>query len=300
MIIRDAIERYLQYLTVRHRSPLTVSTYRAVYDSFALFLEAEAVDEVCDITVHHVREWQMALVEADTAASTMRKRLSALRSWFTYMRREGWVENDVMAKVSTPKMPQRLPIFFRENEVEHIYDAGIFDDSFEGERDKLMLRILYETGIRRSELEHLTEDRVNLSDRSIKVLGKGDKERIVPINDELAQTIATYLQHKHALGSYDSQLLVDDKGRAITNSKIYTTVRKYMRPLSHADRVSPHVFRHTFATHMLNEGADIMAIKELLGHASLDATQIYTHVTREHLKTAYKHAHPRAQRQNRQ
>lgn len=292
--VRHAIASYLEHLTTeQRRSPKTIVTYRTVLDDFAHYLEQQDLRNVAEITSNEIRDWQAEHAEAGDAANTILKRLTILRSWFTYMRRQEWVKKDVMAKVSKPKRPHTLPIFFREKEVEKIYNAGLFHDDFEGERDKLLLRILYETGVRRSEVVGLTEASADLGNLGIKVLGKRNKERIIPIENELAQSIQNYLDHKHQLPQYDEQLFVDANGKAISDKKVYSLVKKYMGPLSTAERVSPHIFRHTFATQMLNEGATINAIKELLGHASITTTEIYTHVTREHLKDVYKHAHPR-------
>lgn len=290
----SAIKAYLDYLaTEQRRSDNTISTYRIIFDDFERYLTAHDIKSVADITSHDIRNWQVGHTEAGDSPNTILKRLTALRSWFTYMRRQRWVKQDVMAKISNPKRPRPLPVFFREKEVEKIYNADLFADTFEGCRDKLLLRILYETGIRRSEVLGLTEAGVDFNALTIKVLGKRNKERIIPIEEELARSIREYLQLKHQLPQYDQKLFVNGNGCAINSGKVYTIVRKYMTLLSNADRISPHVFRHTFATQMLNEGANINAIKELLGHASLNATEIYTHVTREHLKEVYKHAHPR-------
>lgn len=295
MKIEEAIESFIRYLTSeKRRSPLTVQTYNIVLRDFQDFLSKAEIFSIEDIQVRDIREWQMQHSERGEAATTIAKRISTLRSWFSYLRRHQWYESDIMAKITTPKKPKRLPIFFKEKEVEQIYNDGFFPNDFEGERDKLMLRMLYETGVRRSELVGITEAGVDFSSHSIKVLGKRNKERIIPIEKELEQNILRYLALKHEMEHYDDVLLVDGKGEGITVSKVYTTVKKYMTQVSHADRVSPHIFRHTFATQMLNEGANIDAIKELLGHASLNSTEIYTHVTREHLKEAYRHAHPRA------
>lgn len=295
MKTEEAIARYLSYLqNEKRRSRLTVETYRTVLDDFMGHLDKAEIYDIEEITTRDIREWQMQHSERGEAASTIAKRLSALRSWFSYLRRAKIYSHDIMAKITSPKRPQTLPVFFKEKEVERIYDADIFGDDFEGERDKLMLRMLYETGVRRSELVGLTEKSVDLSGKSIKVLGKRNKERVIPIENELVQNIERYLALKKQIESCDEALFVSKKGKAIGSNKVYTTVKRYMTPLTNADRISPHVFRHTFATHILNEGADINAIKELLGHSSLNATEIYTHVTREHLKEAYKHAHPRA------
>lgn len=299
MKVRKAINAYLEHLaTEQRRSPNTVTTYRTVFEDFARFLENQGINRVEEITAHEVREWQAFHAENGDATNTILKRLTSLRSWFTYMRRQKWVKTDVMAKISNPKRPRSLPIFFREKEVEKIYNADLFSDDLEGERDKLLLRILYETGVRRSEAVGLTEASVDLSNLSIKVRGKRDKERIIPIEEELAQSIRTYLDHKHQLPEYDLSLFVNVDGKAINYNKVYAIVKKYMSLLSNADRISPHIFRHTFATQMLNEGASINAIKELLGHASITTTEVYTHVTREYLKDVYKHAHPRVTRKS--
>lgn len=297
--VRNAINAYLQYLeTEQRRSQNTVITYRTVFDDFARILDEQGITKVNEITSREVRDWQAMHAESGDATNTILKRLTALRSWFTYMRRQKWVKTDVMAKISNPKRPHALPIFFREKEVEKIYNDNLFPDNMEGERDKLLLRILYETGIRRSEAVGLTEASVDLSNLSIKVRGKRDKERIIPIEEELAQGIRNYLERKHQLPAYDESLFVNADGSATNYNKVYAIVKKYMSLLSNADRISPHIFRHTFATQMLNEGASINAIKELLGHASITTTEVYTHVTREYLKDVYKHAHPRVARKS--
>ena len=203
-----------------------------------------------------------------------------------------------MAKVSAPRQPKRLPIFFKEGELEHLYDEGLFPDDFIGRRDRLMLRMLYETGIRRSELAGLKVQEVDFSSLTIKVLGKRNKERIIPIESELAHNISEYIALKEQEKGASEWLFVGRKGGQITPQDIYLTVKKYMPLLSNADRISPHVFRHSFATHILNEGGNIQAIKELLGHEKLETTEIYTHVTREHLKEVYSTAHPRARKKS--
>lgn len=291
---RNAIKKYLEFLsTEQRRSVNTIITYNSIFEDFARYLDENNVKTVSEITSHNVRNWQAMHAEAGDAPNTLLKRLSVLRSWFTYMRRHKMIKQDVMAKISNPKRPHPLPVFFREKEVEKIYNSDLFPDTFEGERDKLLLRVLYETGIRRSEAVGLTEAGIDLNNLTIKVLGKRNKERFIPIEEELANSIRIYLEHKHRIPQYDANLFVKENGVAINSTKVYAIVKHYMSILSNADRISPHVFRHSFATQMLNEGANINAIKELLGHASLKATEIYTHVTREHLKEVYKHAHPR-------
>lgn len=294
VIIEEAIARFVEYISHERRLAAgTVQNYTNDVESLAHYLSTLGISKIEEVSAREVREWQMQQMEVDSAATVNRK-LSSLRAWFRYLRKQQWVQTDVMGKVSSPKVKKKLPVFFRENDVEKIYQAEMFDDSFEGQRDKLLLRMLYETGMRRSEIVGLTSASIDLSAMTIKVLGKRNKERIIPIENELAHNIKCYISLKDQIASDTDYLFVNRKGKPISAAMLYNIVRRYMAPISNADRVSPHVFRHTFATHMLNEGANIDAIKELLGHTDLSATEVYTHVTKEHLKESYKHAHPRA------
>lgn len=296
--IEEAIQRFADHITVeRHLSPTTVRYYVREAEDFAQYLASQEVTDIEKIEPYDVRDWLMVQMEKNSPA-TVKKKLAALSAWITYLRKNKYLARDIMVSVSIPQQPTRQPIFFRESEVEHIYD-DIYPPTYEGALAKLVLRMLYETGMRRSELASLTVQDVNLSKLTIKVLGKGSKERIIPIENELAHNISQYLALRDEKMAEEKaadsrRLLINSKGRPVSDSMIYSIVEQYMPTLSNADRVSPHVFRHTFATHMLNEGADINAVKELLGHSSLDSTEIYTHVSRERLKETYKHAHPRA------
>lgn len=296
--IEEAIQRFADHITVeRHLSPTTVRYYVREAADFAQYLASQEVTDIEKIEPYDVRDWLMVQMEKNSPA-TVRKKHAALSAWITYLRKNKYLARDIMASVSIPQQPTRQPIFFRESEVEHIYD-DIYPPTYEGALAKLVLRMLYETGMRRSELASLTVQDVNLSKLTIKILGKGNKMRIIPIENELAHNISQYLALRDEKMAEEKaadsrRLLINSKGRPMSDSMIYSIVEQYMPALSNADRVSPHVFRHTFATHMLNEGADINAVKELLGHSSLDSTEIYTHMSRERLKETYKHAHPRA------
>ena len=302
--VEAAIQCFADYVNTERRLAESTSRYYVgEVVRFGKYLESLQVDELEEVEAVHVREWQMSLMASGEAVGTVLKQIAALRAWFKYLRRQGYLDRDIMAKITPPKSPKRLPVFFRENEVERIY-SDMFPDTYDGEVEKLVLRMLYETGMRRSELAMLRLGSIDLSARSIKVRGKGNKERIIPIENELAQNISRFLalrsskmeELKAANEQYEEtdRLLVNGKGRAVSDGMIYMIVKRYMSPISTAERTSPHVFRHSFATHMLNEGANIDAIKELLGHSNLGTTEVYTHVAREHLKETYKHAHPRA------
>lgn len=294
MKIQEAIERFHDYIaTERRMSAGTVRNYIDDLHDFAGWLGAMEIDNLDEVTAREVREWQMEHMDRGEAPGTVKRRLSSLSSFFRFLRRHGFFDADIMSKVSAPRQPKRLPVFFKEGELEHLYDEGLFADDFIGQRDKLMLRMLYETGMRRSELAGLREASVDFSSMTIKVLGKRNKERIIPIESELSHNINQYLALKREEMGESEWLFVKKNGLPITPNDVYVTVKKYMPQLSNADRISPHVFRHSFATHILNDGGNIQAIKELLGHADLATTEIYTHVTREHLKEVYRHAHPR-------
>lgn len=297
MRVDEAIERFHNYIANERRMASgTVHNYTDDLRDFSQWLAAQGITELGEVTAREVRSWQMDHMDRGENPGTVKRRLSSLSSFFRYLRRHGLFDTDIMAKVSAPRQPKRLPVFFKEGELEHLYDDGLFADDFMGRRDRLMLRLLYETGIRRSELAGLRVSAVDFSSMTIKVLGKRNKERIIPIESELAHNISEYLALKEQEKGASEWLFVGRKGRQITVQDIYNTVKKYMSSLSNADRISPHVFRHSFATHILNEGGNIQAIKELLGHADLATTEVYTHVTREHLKEVYGQAHPRARK----
>ena len=304
MKIDEAIQLFTAYVTAEKRLAAgTVSYYVGEVERFGQYLKSQQIEDIEDIDTRDIRAWQMGLLEAGDAPGTVTKKLAALRAWFKYLRRQKLLNKDVMAPVKPPKAPKRLPVFFRESEVERIY-GDIYPHTYDGEVHRIVLRILYETGMRRTELSALTLSGIDLGALTIKVRGKRNKERFIPIEPELAAGLKRYIELREAqldslrdiaaCRAMTDRLLVNSTGRPLSAGMIYIIVKRYMPSLSDAERTSPHVFRHTFATHMLNEGANIDAIKELLGHSSLAATEVYTHVTREHLKESYKHAHPRA------
>lgn len=300
MNINDAISSFLLYISSERRlSVNTVTRYEIGLRQFGGFLSDKfQIADVEDISHLEVREWQISLSDNGAAAATIKCNLVIVRSFFKYLRRQGIITSDIMAKVVSPKMPKHLPVFFTEKETEKIYDSMNFTDDFEGQRDQLLLRLLYETGIRRAETVGLKESSVDFSAKTLKVLGKRDKERIIPLENELLCNIKCYFSLKETNNLDSEFFFVKSNGKPFSASDVYDTVRKYMTLWSHADRISPHVFRHSFATHMLNEGADISAIKELLGHTDLAATEVYTHVTRQHIKDVYSHTHPRASKKS--
>lgn len=297
MTIAGSIASFTDYISNERRySPHTVAAYSTDLAEFSAFLSRCDIDDVQEVSTMEIREWQMELMSEGVKPRSVARKLASLRSWYKYLRRMKYVRGNPFANVSPPKLDKPLPIFFRESESEKIYDLPTPpDDDFAGNRDLLILQVFYETGMRRSELLTLKVSSFDFSARTVRVLGKRDKERIIPIEAELIKKVRHYLSLRERVeGLSTDRFFITPKGEAMSIYQINKVVKGYMSQLSNANRISPHIFRHSFATHMLNEGADINAVKELLGHADLSATQIYTHVTREYLKETYRHAHPRA------
>ncbi len=295
MNIDSAIDAFVLYIkTERRLSERTVKAYSDTLALFANYLaDTFSIDDIAGVSHREIRDWQMLLAEHGYSPNTQRTMLTTVRSFFKFVRRQGWCDTDVMAKVTTLRLPRRLPVFYTEKETEAIYDSTKFTDDFEGRRDQLLLQLLYETGMRLSEVTGLKESSIDFFANSVKVLGKRDKERIIPLENEILHNIKCYFSLKRENGISSEVFFVRGDGTPFTKHDVSKTVKKYMLPVSKADRVSPHIFRHSFATHLINEGADINAIKELLGHSDLSATEVYTHVSRQHLKETYKHTHPR-------
>ena len=300
MTVAEAINAFLQYIkTERRLSERTVNEYDNELHLFAAYLQERwGYTDLASVTHLEIRDWQASLAERGVKANSIKTKLVVVRSFYKFLRRQGYVTADIMSKIVTPKVPKRVPVFFTEKETRHIYNNLNFPDSFEGRRDQLLLRLLYETGMRRAEVVGLTEKSVDFAANSLKVLGKRDKERIIPIENELAHTIKCYFSLKEQEVGPTEAFFVRLDGTPFKPYDVAKVVKQYMTAISHADRISPHVFRHSFATHLLNEGADIGAIKELLGHSDLSATEVYTHVSRQHIKESYKHAHPREKRKD--
>jgi integrase/recombinase XerC len=243
-----------------------------------------------------VRSWLVTLSQADLSSPSINRKVACLRSFFKFLLKEGAITKNPMQKVRVLKTAKKLPQFVDEKEMQSLLDRTGFDDSFSGLRDQLVLELLYGTGMRLAELISLDEKRVNLRDRTLKVLGKRNKERVIPFTDSLAALITAYI-HKTVAEFPDkpkSPLLLTDQGQPMYPMFVYRLVKKYLQLTPSVEKKSPHVLRHTYATHLLNQGAEINAVKDLLGHSSLAATQVYTHNSIEKLKKVYQQAHPKA------
>ena len=293
------LERFIRYIEHEKRySPHTVSAYQSDLEQFFHYLNhpEQTVSHPSEVTYQHIRSWMVHLMEDVTARSVNRK-IATLRKYFKFLMREGLISSNPASKVQSPKIKKQLPVVVEDEKLNAMLNSTeAFTDDFAGTRDKLVIEILFGTGIRLAELVDLKEDDVDLYGSTIKVLGKRNKERIIPINHELSELLKRYLALKKSenFDNNSSTVIVTNKGTEAYPKLIYLIVQKYLSYISTQDKKSPHVLRHTFATSLLNRGADLNAIKELLGHANLSATQVYTHNSVERLKSIYKQAHPKA------
>ena len=292
------INQFLNYLRYeRNSSPQTVQTYEESLREFESYislrdsrLSLQAVD--ADL----IRDWMESLMDKGNTASTINKKLSALRSFYRFSLKRKLVEKDPAHGIVGPKKSKPLPRFLRESEMDHLLDRLEWDNKFKDVRARTILLLFYEAGLRRSELTGLNDADIDFGSRQLKVTGKRNKQRIIPFGQELADALNQYLEaRREQFGLREnSALFLSDKGERMTGSQVYLIVHRYLTLVTSLKKRSPHVLRHTFATAMLNNGAGLESIKKLLGHESVDTTEIYAHTTFEQLKRIYKEAHPRA------
>ena len=290
-------ESFLKYLRFeKNYSDDTIVSYGTDLSKFEEYFKT--VDENLDfaaVDADIVRGWVLSLMEGGCTATTVNRKLSSLRSFYRYLLRQGVVSVDPLMKVTGPKKKKPLPVFVKDADMSRLLDDTAFDAGFEGVRDRLILEMFYETGIRRSELINLTDADVDLYAKQIKVTGKRNKQRLIPFGDELKEDIEAYLSaKKDFLPDGGEAFFVRKNGKALYPYLVYLLVKRNLSKVVSLKKRSPHVLRHTFATSMLNNHAELEAVKELLGHESLTTTEVYTHTTFEELKKVYEQAHPRA------
>jgi integrase/recombinase XerC len=293
MNLQTAHDSFLEYLRYEKRfSNHTLVAYSNDLRQFYKYcLQVYEVGELSDISHVLVRSWVVKMMEEDITPRTINRKITALKTFYKYLLRQGIVKLNPMLKVQAPKSSKRLPVFVEKEKMDLLLDKVIFREGYSGLLHKLIIELFYGTGMRLSELIGLKENDVDLGSCQLKVLGKRNKERIIPFNKELKTRIGDYLKVRQGSSEF---LLLDEKGKKLNEKFVYGLVKSYLSQVTTIDKKSPHVLRHTFATHMLNNGADLNAIKELLGHANLAATQVYTHNTVEKLKNIHKQAHPKA------
>jgi len=291
-------ESFLQYLLIeKGYSSHTIRSYQNDLDQFFTFMEKQGSPGIpSEISSHDVRAWIVSMMENNISAASVHRKISCLRVFFKYLRKEGIIHHDPMDKVVLPKRKKKLPVFVEEEALDNLLDKFEFGSDFPGVRNRTIIEMLYLTGMRRAELVGLKKGDVDLSAATIKVTGKRNKQRIIPIVKSFIMRLEEYLKVRDDLLASDDEewFFITNRGNKLYDKYVYNTVKCYLTMVTTVEKRSPHVLRHTFATHMLNHGADLNSIKELLGHANLSATQIYTHNTFEKLKKVYKQAHPRA------
>lgn len=294
-MVRESFFDHLLY--EKRYSSHTIEAYRCDLSQFQSYLnDIYEVNDEKQITYAMIRSWLASLIESGVSPRSVNRKLSSLRTYFKYLLRLDLIDvNPVQLSVSL-RTPERLPSFATKREMEKML-TSINEESFGGKRDLMVLQIFYNTGIRLAELETLKEKDIDFYSNTIKVTGKRNKQRIIPVSSLLSQKLKSYLalRDTYALPGVD-ELIINDHGARAGRNFIYSLVKKYLTQAGVTGAKSPHVLRHTFATLMLNEGADLNAIKEILGHSSLASTQVYTHTNVEKLKTIYKQAHPWAQK----
>lgn len=293
-----SVTSFLTYIEHEKRySPHTVLAYRTDLLHFTAFLDKSYEMKPEEAKYVHIRDYMVQLSEEHLGANSIGRKLSSLRSFYKFLYRRKVIAASPMSMIRAPKVPERLPVFIDDEKLDHLLDSGeFFDDTFPSVRDKMVIEVLFGTGMRLAELLGLRITDVDFYEGTVKVLGKRQKERIIPITKGLANQLKGYIELKSLqdFNNKSDDLFVTNKGSKVYPLFIYKIVNSYLTFVSTQEKRSPHVLRHSYATSLLNRGADLNAIKELLGHASLAATQVYTHNSIERLKTIYKQAHPKA------
>jgi integrase/recombinase XerC len=292
------LQSFLDYLRFEKRySQHTLIAYQNDLEQFFAYLHQQFQSpSLTEITHGYVRSWLATLKEEKITAKSINRKISTLKSFFKHQLRAGVVTITPMSSVVSPKISKRLPEFVSEGDIKTLFAYLPFPDNWRGATDRLLLQLFYETGMRLSELVNLKDAQLDFSKKVIKVLGKGNKERVVPVNALLIDSMKAYQQAKKREIENPNLVyfFILENGKKLYPKYVYLAVNQYLSQVTTLNKKSPHILRHTFATHLTNNGADLNAVKELLGHSSLAATQIYTHNTIEKLKEAHKKAHPKA------
>jgi integrase/recombinase XerC len=274
----------------------TITGYKLDSGQFATFLEQYCLTSITEVRHTHVRAWIMHMMSHELTTRSINRKLSCLKTYFKLLQKHGYITINPMAKVTNPKIAKRLPAIVPERNLEQLFDQMEWGNDFASVRDRTILETFYTTGMRCGELIGLKIYDFNQATQQVKVLGKGNKERLIPYGRKLADQLRGYIEMRAMTFPQNrlEALFLDDKGKPVKKAKVYLTVKKYLSFVTTQEQRSPHVLRHSFATHLSENGADLNAIKELLGHANLSATQIYTHNSIERLRKVYEQAHPKS------
>lgn len=293
------VDSFINYLQFEKRSsPHTVEAYERDLRQFGEFLELSFEQSDLAIVGHtEIRAWIIDLVEQGLSTTSVNRKIATLRSYYKFLLRQGVIQKDPTYKLKSLKNPKRLPEFVQEKSIQDVLEEDVYEDGFEGHRDRMIMEFLYLTGVRLSELTGLKWADLDFHSEQVRVLGKRKKQRVIPLSKGLIQNIISYkkvFEESFPNSGQNPYFIVTNSGKQSYPMMVYRTVRKYLDLFAQTSKRSPHVLRHTFATHLLNKGADLNAVKDLLGHANLAATQVYTHNSMEKLKAVFEQAHPKA------
>lgn len=293
------IASFLEYLQFEKRySRHTIVAYQTDLEQFFFFLrnQYDEIPGLKQINSMFIKSWlaDIKQKQANISAKSLNRKISTLKSFFKFQLKTGEIEKSPMASIISPKTSKRLPVYIEEKEMHTLFEYVEFPDSWQGRTERLVMQLFYQTGIRLSELIQLKESQIDLYENQIKVLGKGNKERIIPVEKNFLIELQKYVDEKPLHKEGVSTVFVSENGKPLQSRSVYSFVHHYLALITTVQKKSPHILRHSFATHLMNGGADLNAVKELLGHSSLAATQIYTHNSIEKLKEVFNKAHPKA------
>jgi len=286
------LEDFINYIKSEKRfSKHTITSYETDLNQFFNFIQLEyQITKPQDVSFKLIRNWISSLLENNLKSTSVNRKISSLKSYYKFLLVSNYVDTNPTLKLISPKSSKRLPVFVEKDNMDSLFDKDFFEDSYEGKRDKLIIELFYFTGMRLSELINIKTSDIDKVNSQIKVIGKRNKERLIPITFNTLKDLNEFINFYEI----ENFLFAEGNGKKLYSKKVYRIVNKYLAKISSIKKKSPHVLRHSFATHMLNNGADINAIKEILGHANLSATQIYTHNSIKKLKNVHKQAHPKA------
>jgi len=291
-----SIPHFIEYLSFERKySPHTTKAYQDDLNAFQTFCNTTFDDqEIVDVNYSQIRSWIVEMVNQNISNRSINRKISSLKSYYKFLVKTKQLKESPLLRHQALKVSKRVQVPFSKNEIEEVINNLDVNDDFDSVRNKLIVELLYSTGMRRAELIEIKKDAINFSNATIKVLGKRNKERYIPLLNSVQETLMKYLDKRNEISADDEYLFITKKGNKIYANLVYRIINTYFSSVSSKVKKSPHVIRHSFATHLLNEGADLNSVKELLGHSSLASTQIYTHSSLNELKKVYNQAHPRS------
>ena len=292
----NLITSFLEYLSLEKKySVHTIKAYRRDLISFQNFcIESYQQEKISDINYSQIRSWIVDLVERKVSNRSVNRKISSLKSFYKYLQKIKIIQNNPLSSHKALKTSKKIQVPFSIKEVNEVLSNIVIEDSFETSRNKLIVALFYSTGMRRTELIQLKMNSINFSEKQLKVIGKRNKERLLPLLPSVLKSMHNYIKQRDLIDTSEDYLFLTSKGNKLYETLVYRIINNYFSNVSSKLKKSPHILRHSFASHMLNEGADLNSVKELLGHSSLASTQVYTHNSLEQLKKVYKQAHPRS------